>query len=88
MSPTLARMAERYKMTYRELSVALMESLPEEWRERIDPLLESMMFVVTTDTFDAQDEEFFPNSGTLRRCKFLQNYPINRSDFDKRGPTT
>jgi hypothetical protein len=27
---TLTRMAERYKMTYRELSVALMESLPEE----------------------------------------------------------
>ena len=33
---TLAWMAERYKMTYRELSVALMESLPEEWRERVD----------------------------------------------------
>jgi hypothetical protein len=85
---TLAKMAERYKMTYRKLSVALMESLPEEWRERIDPLLESMTFVVTKDKFDAQDEEFFPNSGTLKRCKFLQNYPINRADFDKRGPTT
>jgi hypothetical protein len=56
---TLAQMAERYKMTYRELSVALMESLPEQWRERIDPLLEGVKFVKTGPTFEAQGEKFF-----------------------------
>jgi hypothetical protein len=50
---TLARTAERYKMTYRELSVALMESLPEEWRDRVDPLLEDAEFVRTRKSFEA-----------------------------------
>jgi hypothetical protein len=69
---TLARMAKRYKMTYRELSVALMESLPEEWRERVDPLLEGTKFVITNASFEAQGEEFFPSLGRLKRCRFLQ----------------
>jgi hypothetical protein len=85
---TLARMTECYKMTYRELSVALMESLPEEWRERVDPLLEGTRFVTTNATFEAQGENFFPSLGRLKRCRFLQTAPLRKADLLVRGPTT
>jgi hypothetical protein len=88
MTHTLARMAERYKMTYRELSVALMESLPEEWRERVDPLLEGTRFVTTSATFEAQGEIFFPSLGRLKRYRFLQTAPLHKKDLLVRGPTT
>jgi hypothetical protein len=68
---TLARTAERYKMTYRELSVALMESLPEEWRERIDPLLEDTEFVRTNKSFEAQGEK---NSRASENSKDVDSY--------------
>jgi hypothetical protein len=71
---TLARMAERYKMTYRELSVALMESLFEEWKASHGKL-KRCRFLQTTPVHRADLDKRGPTTWSRLSDKQTQIYP-------------
>ena len=45
-----AKWAEKHDCTYREIVVAIMESLPEEWLERVEDMLQGEFFIYSSET--------------------------------------
>ena len=75
-----AKWGEKNSSTYRELVVALMEALPEEWKEKVEDTLEGQHFMVSGEEVTRGGTVFIPSRGELRKLKFLHEDPTNRKN--------
>ena len=73
-----AKWAGNNDSTYRELVVALMHALPEEWKEKVEDTLEGQQFMVSTEEIHRGGTTFIPSRGEPMRLRFLHEDPSNR----------
>ena len=83
-----AKWAGNDSSTYRELVVALMHALPEEWKEKVEDTLEGQHFMVSDQELLRGETTFIPSRGELMRLRFLHEDPANRkgSPAKRSGP--
>ena len=75
-----AKWAEKHDCTYREIVVAIMESLPEEWLERVEDTLQGEMFMESAETVTKGGIFFAACRGELLKMKFLHEDPTLRKN--------